>query len=254
MRRLLLTLVAWIGMAAPVSAQTIGVVLMHGNTDSPDGTIALLAAAMEGAGYLVERPEMCWSHRRRHDRPLLECLAEIETPIARLTGRGAGAIVIAGMSVGGLAALAFGARRSGLAGIIALAANGSPPALVRLIPQIAESVAQARAMVAAGRGDERASFIDMNIRGPFPINTTAAIYLSFFDPTSPANILDNISRLRAPLLWVAGTADRSQTGAGDAFRLAPANPLNRYITVESDHLGTPTAAREAVLAWLSELR
>jgi hypothetical protein len=85
---------------------------MHGNTDSPDGTIALLAAAMEGAGYLVERPEMCWSHRRRRDRPLLECLAEIETPIARLTGRGAGAIVIAGMSVGGLAALAFGARRS----------------------------------------------------------------------------------------------------------------------------------------------
>src|SRR5205823_14964700 len=56
-----------IGMAAPVSAQTIGVVLMHGNTDSPDGTIALLAAAMEGAGYLVERPEMCWSHRRRRD-------------------------------------------------------------------------------------------------------------------------------------------------------------------------------------------
>ena len=56
MRRLLaglVTLAAVIGMAAPVSAQTVGVVLMHGNTDSPDGTIALLAAAMEGAGYLV---------------------------------------------------------------------------------------------------------------------------------------------------------------------------------------------------------
>jgi hypothetical protein len=41
-------------VAAPVSAQTIGVVLMHGNTDSPDGTIALLAAAMEGAGGFHE--------------------------------------------------------------------------------------------------------------------------------------------------------------------------------------------------------
>jgi hypothetical protein len=40
-------------------------------------------------------------------------------------------------------------------------------------------------MVAAGRGDERASFIDMNIRGSFSINMTAAIYLSFFDPTGP---------------------------------------------------------------------
>jgi len=68
--------------APPVSAQTIGVVLMHGNTDSPSGNIALLAAAMEGAGYLVERPEMCWSYRRRRDRPFLDCLAELEAPIA----------------------------------------------------------------------------------------------------------------------------------------------------------------------------
>jgi hypothetical protein len=73
---------------------------LHGNTDSPDGTIALLAAAMEGAGYLVERPEMCWSYRRKRDQALLECLAELEAPIARLTGRGARAIVVAGMSVG----------------------------------------------------------------------------------------------------------------------------------------------------------
>jgi len=250
----LVTLAAVIGMAAPVSAQTIGVVVMHGNTDSPDGTIALLAAAMEGAGYLVDRPEMCWSYRRRRDRPLLDCLAELEAPIGRLTGRGARAIVVAGMSVGGLAALAFGARRSGLAGIIALAPNGSPERLVRLSPQIAESVAQARAIVAAGRSDERASFIDMNIRGSFSINTTAAIYLSFFDPTGPANIPDNTSRLRAPLLWVAGTTDRSQNGPGYAFSRAPANPVNRYVTVDADHLGTPTASRDAVLAWLRELR
>jgi esterase/lipase len=108
----LVILAVVIGMAAPVSAQTIGVVLMHGNTDSPDGTIAPLAAALEGAGYLVERPEMCWSYRRRRDRPVLDCLAELEAPIGRLTGRGACAIALAGMSVGGVAAVAFGARRS----------------------------------------------------------------------------------------------------------------------------------------------
>ena len=78
----LVMLAAIIGVSAPVSAQTIGVVLMHGNTDSPSGNIALLAAAMEGAGYLVERPEMCWSYRRRRDRPFLDCLAELEAPIA----------------------------------------------------------------------------------------------------------------------------------------------------------------------------
>jgi hypothetical protein len=109
-------------------------------------------------------------------------------------------------------------------------------------------------MVVAGRGDERASFIDMNIRGSFPVNTTAAIYLSFFDRTGPANMLDNTSRPRAPLLWVAGTADRSQVAPDYAFMWAPTNPLNRYVTVDADHLGTPTSARDAVLAWLRELR
>ena len=118
-----LMLIAVIGTTAPVPAQTIGMVLMHCNTDLPDGTIALLAAAMESAGYLVERPEMCWSSRRRRDRPLLDCLAELEAPIARLASRRARAIIVAGMSVGGAAALAFGARRSGLAGVIGIAAN-----------------------------------------------------------------------------------------------------------------------------------
>ena len=116
MRRLLaglVTLAAVIGMVAPVSAQTTGVVLMHGNTDSPDGTIALLATAMEDAGYLIERPEMWRSYRRKRDRLLLDCLAELEAPIARLTGRGARAIVVAGMSVGGLGALAFGTKAAG---------------------------------------------------------------------------------------------------------------------------------------------
>ncbi|HJU16921.1 MAG TPA: alpha/beta fold hydrolase [Stellaceae bacterium] len=245
---------AIIGIAAPVSAQTIGVVLMHGNTDSPSGSIARLAAAMESAGYLVERPEMCWSYRRRRDRPFLDCLKELEAPIARLTARGARAIVVAGMSQGGIAALAFGARHPDLAGIIALAPAGAPERLVAVFPDIAQSVAKARAMVAAGRGNQRASFSDRNIRGPFPVDTTAAIYLSFFDPDGPANMLENTSRLHEPLLWVAGTADRSQSGTGYEFSRAPANPLNRYITVNADHLGTPNAAIEAVLAWLRELR
>lgn len=63
--------------------------------------------------------------------------------------------------------------------------------------------------------------------------------------------LADIPRRMAYLLC---TADRSQPGPGYAFNRAPANPQNRYITVSADHLGTPTAAREAVLTWLQELR
>jgi hypothetical protein len=60
--------------------------------------------------------------------------------------------------------------------------------------------------------------------------------------------------LQAPLLWVAGTADPSQTRAEAEFHQAPAYPANRFVTVSSDHLGTPNGAREAVLGWLPTLK
>jgi hypothetical protein len=46
----------------------------------------------------LKKPEMCWSYRRRRDQPFLDCLAELGAPIVRLTGRGARAIVVGGMS------------------------------------------------------------------------------------------------------------------------------------------------------------
>lgn len=240
------------GLAAPGLAQTIGIVLMHGKTGSPNTVINQLAIALRSAGYLVETPEMCWSRRRIYDRPFLDCLTEIDSAIGRLKSRGAGRMVVAGMSQGGDAALVYGARHANLAGIIALAPAAAPERQIGL-PDVAQSVAQARALVAAGRGDEPASFVDRNAGGTLSVRTTATIYLSYLDPQGPANMLDSIKTLRAPLLWVAGSADPSQTGANAEFNQAPANPLNRFVMVASVHLGTPDAAREAVLGWLHEL-
>jgi pimeloyl-ACP methyl ester carboxylesterase len=240
------------GLIAQVLAQTIGIVLMHGKTGSPNAVIDRLATTLQGAGNLIETPEMCWSRRRIYDRPFLDCLTEIDSAIAQLKGHGAGRIVVAGMSQGGDAALAYGARRANLARIIAVA-PAAPKRQVGL-RDIAQSVAQARELVAAARGNETASFFDRNVGGIFPVRTTATIYLSYLDPQGPANMLDSIRKLQAPLLWVAGSADPSQTGANAEFTQAPVNPLNRFVTVASAHLGTPDAARDAVLAWLPELR
>jgi pimeloyl-ACP methyl ester carboxylesterase len=184
---------------APALAQTIGIVLMHGKTGSPNTIIDKLAIALQSAGYLVDTPEMCWSRGRIYDRPFLDCLTEIDSAIGRLKGRGAGRIVVAGMSQGGDAALAYGARQINLAGIIALAPAAAPERQVGL-PDIAQSVTQARALVAAGRGNETASFVDRNANGAFSVRSTAKIYLSYLDPQGPANMLDNVRNLHAPLL------------------------------------------------------
>lgn len=164
-----------------------------------------------------------------HLRPFLDCLTEVDSAIGRLEGRGAGRIVVAGMSQGGDAALAYGALRANLAGIIALAPAAAPERQVGL-PDIAESVTQARALVASGRGNEITSFVDRNAGGAFSVRTTVTIYLSYLDPQGPANMLDSIRKLHTPLLWVAGSADPSQTGANAEFNLHPREPISAPAT------------------------
>jgi hypothetical protein len=156
------------------------------------------------------------------------------------------------MSLGGNAALGFGARRHGLAAIIALAPAHAPEFLGRR-PEIAQSVAKAQAEVAAGRRDEKATFDDVDQGKSFTVSTTPAIYLSFFGPDSPAVMLENAAHLTAPLLMVSGNDDPTQRNAGNIFARVPSDPRNKHVTVEADHMGTPAASIAIVLAWLKAL-
>ena len=172
----ILTVFVLLWLQSAGATERIGLVLMHGKTGSP-AQLQELAARLTAAGYSVERPEMCWSRRRIYDRSYLDCLTDADAAAAKLKARGATTIVIAGMSLGGNAALAYGARRPDLKGVIALA---PAPSLdrIRLRPEIARSISAAEAMVAAGRGDESTVFADVNIGRDFEVKTTPTIYLS----------------------------------------------------------------------------
>jgi dienelactone hydrolase len=233
------------------AAEKIGVVLIHGKQGLP-GQLHNLAVLMNSAGYLVQRPEMCWSRQRIYDRSYLDCLKDIDAAVARLKGDGATAVVVAGMSLGGNAALGYGARHGDLKGVIALAPAPAVE-LMTLRPDVARSVAEAQAMIAAGRGDRKASFTDINVGRVFEVETTANIYVSFIGPGSPGIMPDNAARLKAPLLVVSGIGDSTQRSIPYVFARAPADRLNWHVTVASDHRGTPAAAAQVVLVWLKAL-
>lgn len=255
---MLLLSIAVVVVAAPArAADKIGVVLMHGEQGAPGRGIDSLAQALEQAGYLVGRPDMCWSARRAYEAPFPDCLTVIDDAIVKLRNLGATSIVVGGFSLGGNAAIAYGAGQSGLLGIFGLApAHDANEAAQGA--EVADSIARARELAANGKGDETASFADIAF-GPAgayatEVATTPAIYLSFFGPASTANIPDNTHRLMVPLLWVAGADDPTQRGGpGYAFASAPANPLNRYVSIAGGHLSTPNQAKAAVLAWLRDL-
>jgi esterase/lipase len=110
MQKLIFLLISCIALTASAHGETVGVVMMHGKHGTP-GQLQQLADAIADGGFAVERPEMCWSAARIYDRTYLECFADIDAATARLKERGATAIVVLGMSLGGNAALGFGARR-----------------------------------------------------------------------------------------------------------------------------------------------
>jgi esterase/lipase len=239
----------------PAQAETLGIVLLHGKQGTP-ALFERMAGGLEGAGYLTERPELCWSRERIYDLAYLDCFRDIDGAVAKLKSRGATAIVIAGQSLGGNGALGYGAHHAGLKGVVAFAPAHAPQ-FISHRPLIAESIEKARAMVAKGEADTRTAFNDVNsgARGfvEYSVNVTPKVYLSFFAPDSPGVMPANAAKLTAPLLMISGRLDETQRGAYAIFQAAPANPLNRFVSVEANHRGTPAAGREAMVEWLKQL-
>ena len=250
--RWLITIAAIFVLLLPARGQErLGIVLLHGKEAMPQQFLSY-DALLAKQGYLVERPEMCWSRQRIYDRPYLECLREVDEAIERLRTHGMTVFIVAGQSIGANAALAYGARHGSLKGVIALAPAHRAEFLPSL-PEIASSIKRAQELIAAGHGESRSNFADVNRGRTITVTTTPKIYLSFFGEVSSAVMPVNAARLTAPLLLVAGNQDASQRGPSYIFDKAPPNPLNGYVTVNSDHPGTPSAAREVVLKWLGEL-
>jgi pimeloyl-ACP methyl ester carboxylesterase len=229
----------------------IGVVFLHGKQSAPEEH-GEIAGALAVAGFAVERPEMCWSGRRIYDRPYRDCLLEIGTAIARLQKNGATVFIVAGHSLGANGALAYGAMTPALKGVIALAPGHRPEILSRRT-RILASIERARKLVAAGRGNAPAKFIDYNGSLAVSVTATPTAYLSFMEPKSPALMPANAARLTAPLLYIVGTGDPLQRGPEEIFAKAPRHPLNRYVTVKAGHFDTSAASAPVVVEWLKEL-
>ena len=121
-----------------------------------------------------------------------------------------------------------------------LAGRGHQPD--RFAARTAESLERAKKLVAAGRGGEVAIFRDVNQGAAFDVSTTAAAYVSFFDPSGPALMARNAGNLKgAKLLWVVGNAD---PGARAAAR------GGEIVSVPAGHGNTPSVAAGRVVAWL----
>lgn len=235
--------IALVGLLAPqgVAAQGlsgVGVVLIHGKGGG-QGPLQPLAQALKRQGAIILMPQMSW---KSGYRPYESTVSEVAAAVARIRQMGARKVYLAGHSMGANISIGYAAAGGDVDGIIALAPGHRPDFIASMT---GDSLDRAKAMVAAGRGGERAQFMDFNQGRTMPVTTTAAAYVSFFDPDGPAGQAARGRGAGRSTLWVIGRGDRP------AMRDSAPHSSGTRIEVDANHQTTPVAAVPHVLDWLA---
>lgn len=261
-RRLFTLVLLMLAALTPAAAYSetgagkIGIVVMHGKGGSPTRLVADLAAALEGQGFLVANLEMPWSGRRDYDVDVAAAEAEVESELSALRAKGAQKVFVAGHSQGGLFALYFGDKHV-VDGIIAIAPGGNVAS--RLYhDKLGEYVDRARKLIAEGKGQEKTRFADYEgSRGTYPIVTTPAAYLSWFDPAGAMNETAAVRGMNTavPVLFIAPTHDYPGLlkVKQEMFDALPKNPHTKLYEPDSSHLNAPTASTKEIVEWTTGL-
>jgi pimeloyl-ACP methyl ester carboxylesterase len=197
---------------------------------------------------------MPWSARRIYDATYDQAMIEIDAAVDRLRKAGAQKIAVIGHSLGANAAIGYGARRKGLQAVVALAPGHLPEAWALRV-RTGSAVANARQMIAAGKGDVRMSFPDLAQGIPFQVRATPEVYLSMFDPEGPAVMPKNAAAMGdIPLLWIVGVADPMVLHGKDyVYGRGVRHPKSKYLVTASMHLTTPYQSRAQIISWLKGL-
>jgi pimeloyl-ACP methyl ester carboxylesterase len=256
----LLSILACVFVLHTASAETgaikIGIVVMHGKGGSPTKHVSELASALEAHGYLVANLEMPWSGRRDYDVDVEAADAEVEQALGSLRQQGAQKVFVAGHSQGGLFALHYGDRHL-VDGIIAIAPGGNVGSTIAK-EKLGEYVDSARKLIVQGKGGEKTRFADFEgSKGMYPLITTPAIYLSWFDPQGAMNQITAEQNINPaiPVLFIAPSNDYPglRKVKETMFDRLPKNRRTKLYEPSSSHLDAPSASENEIIEWTSAI-
>jgi pimeloyl-ACP methyl ester carboxylesterase len=236
---------------APLQASEVGVLLLHGLNGS-SMSMSTLSYELREKGHLVANPDMPWSAIRSHDVPVEAAERMALAEIADLRRKGARFVVVAGFSKGGLFA-AYLAGRHPVDALVAMAPNGASNA-----KDLADELAQARALIEQGKGQERTMLNDYDVarRVKYPVPAVPLAFVSWYDPEGAMNWQRIMGALKPmPVLLVVPTRDLPNLLAmkSRVFADLPPHPMNRLYEPDSNHIGTVNASATEVVRWIGQV-
>ena len=145
-------------------------------------------------------------------------------------------------------------RPSAVSTAVVLIAPGHTPDGFQRQDAMRESLGKAKAMVAAGQGNETETFADVNQGRQFSPRLKAIDYVSWFDPEGDINMRQTAPRLKGiPALVISPSEDplfpRLRALVYDRL---PPDPRDAYVEIHSDHFRAPVDGAEAIVGWIKE--
>lgn len=241
------------GLRAQPAAPRVGIVVMHG-AGARSSSMAGFAGRLMSQGHLVANLDMPWSTEDAHRTPVEAAERHVLGQLQELRRRGAAKLVIAGFSKGGMFA-AHMATRTPIDGLVAIAPNGGADQ-----KKLQDQVDRARALVAAGKGEDRTLLQDGGVVGddryPMP-GAVPSSYLTWFEPQGAMNFerIFRSQRPGVPVLLVVPTRDLENLlrMKQAVWQGLPPHPGNRLYEPETDHLGAVAAATPEAIRWIAEV-
>lgn len=251
---LLVVLALFGGTVSATERNEFGVVVLHGKWDAPDGHASGLANYLRREGFQVASPEMPWSGRRAYDQGAAGVVTAIDQAVGELNKAGAKKIFLAGHSQGAAGALYYAGRQQ-VSGIILIAAGGHAQGK-SFEPHYAPYVAEAKALVAQGKGASSVSFVDLNTGNRTRrIQAPAQSVVDYFDPDGPFNTYRSAAQIKpdtAVLILVPSRESEGLKRIASTIRdKLPAGTKSTLAEVNAEHMDAPDAAKQAVRDWLS---
>jgi len=231
------------------------IVLLHGKWGNPQ-YVSFFARKLDPP-CVHKSLEMPWAERRAYDVPYAQALQEIAAQVKAFREMGYQRVLLAGHSFGANAAIAYMTEYADVDGIISMAV-GHTPAFMYRRDMSREGVDQARALVAAGKADEKVTIQDLNVGRQRPVRMRADAALSYFDPEGLGEVTLTTKRWKraVPVLWLVGAQDTvpaTRQGPAYGYDNLPAHPASRFLQIEGDHRGMLDAAAAPALEWIKAL-